>query len=177
MDADTFLQNIIDDIGVDLLNAYDKNFQRKRFFNKRWKPAKLPNSRGSLMLRSGKLRRSIRRRKGRKELSFTSSVPYALLMNEGGEIVVTEKMKRFFWAMYKKAVQASGGASKNKVQRLSSEALKWKRLALQKVGSKMKVEQRQFLGWHPRVDQIIKDNVDYHLRELNHEFTKKLRQK
>ncbi|MDB0603175.1 hypothetical protein PL373_18990 [Tenacibaculum maritimum] len=47
-------------------------------------------------------------------------------------------------------------------------------MALLKVGTKMKVEQRQFIGWHPQVDKRIKKVVDYNLQQLNKEILKKL---
>jgi hypothetical protein len=97
-------------------------------------------------------------------------------MNEGGTVVVTAKMKRFFWAMYYQNVTKAKKGSKKQAQKLSDEAMKWKRMAMMKLGTKMKIEQRQFLGWHPQVDKIIKDNADHHMKELNKQILKKLKQ-
>jgi phage gpG-like protein len=176
MNINKVIDNIVEDIGTELLDEYDRNFERKGFFNQSWKPTKHHNSRGSLLTRTGTLRRSINRQKSKRSLRFTSSVPYAKLMNEGGTIIVTAKMKKFFWAMYQQNVTKAKKGSKKQAEKLSAEALKWKRMALMKIGTKMKVEQRQFLGWHPQVDAIIKSNADFHIKELNKQILKKLKQ-
>jgi hypothetical protein len=133
------------------------------------------------MMRTGKLRRSIKSRQSNNDLTWSSSLPYASLQNEGGEVIVTEKMKRFFWAMYYKS---NGAISKTKKgdarnnernKKLTAEAAIWKALALQKVGSKMKVKQRQFIGDHPQVRQRIEHVVDLNMKELEKEIFNKLR--
>ena len=172
-----FIKNILSDLRVDLTDEFDKNFERKSFFGKAWENTSIPNKRGSLMMRTGKLRRSIKSRQTNNELSWSSSLPYASLQNEGGEIIVTERMKRFFWAMFYKAngaVTKSGKGERNK--RLSVEALMWKNLALQKVGAKMKIKQRQFIGDHPQVRQRIAHVVDLNMKELEKEIFNNLKQ-
>ncbi len=171
MSFSELLQNIISDVQVDLTQEFDRNFERKAFFNEKWPTSKHFNSRGSLLLRSGRLRNSINHTKSGSEISWKSNVPYANIQNEGGDIVVTQRMKSFFWAMHYKAtgaVSPRGGKQRNK--KLSQEALKWKALALQKVGTKMTVEQRQFLGEHPiiyqRINAIVKSNMDEFNRRL-----------
>lgn len=171
-----FIKNILSDLRVDLTDEFDKNFERKSFFGKSWENTSIPNKRGSLMMRTGKLRRSIKSRQTNNELSWSSSLPYASLQNEGGEVIVTERMKRFFWAMFYKAngaVTKSGKGERNK--RLSSEALMWKNLALQKVGAKMKIKQRQFIGDHPQVRQRVSHVVDLNMKELEKEIFNKLK--
>ena len=37
MDLDKFLQNIIYDVKVDLADEFDRNFERKAFFDEKWK--------------------------------------------------------------------------------------------------------------------------------------------
>lgn len=172
MKPEEFLKHTLTDIKVKLTEEFDKNFERKAFFDKKWKNNKIHNYRGSLMMRSGKLRRSIRSRLTGAGIQFSSSMPYADIHNNGGEITVTAKMKRYFWAMYYKSSNAIQTTKKGKVSKskrnikLSQEAQKWKNLALMKVGQKMKIEQRQFIGHHPRVDAIIKDIINHNLKEL-----------
>lgn len=169
------LKNIVKDVEVDLTAAFDRNFESKSFFNKKWPQTKHANSRGSLMLRSGRLRRSIKGKNSSGSIHWSSNLPYASIHNEGGEIVVTQKMKSFFWAMYYKA---SGGVTKGKSQRsikLQGEAGKWKAMALMKVGTVMEIKQRQFIGWHPQVDLRIKKIVNTNLNELNKQLIKKLK--
>ncbi|MDB0610438.1 hypothetical protein PL371_00820 [Tenacibaculum maritimum] len=168
-----FLNEILTDVEVDLTQEFDRNFERKAFFNNKWPQAKHANSRGSLLMRTGKLRRSVQSNRANGRISWSSNLPYASIQNEGGEIVVTAKMKSFFWAMFYKSSNAVKGKGKRAAS-LSAEASKWKAMALLKVGTKMKVEQRQFIGWHPQVDKRIKKVVDYNLQQLNKEILKKL---
>lgn len=156
------IKNIVKDVKTELLDEFDMNFRRKAFFDRPWKQTKLINNKGSLMMRSGNLRRSIRATINGTEIQFTSAFPYASIHNEGGTITVTAKMKKYFWAMYYKSSGAIGKGSKKRNERLSAEAQQWKNLALMKVGQKIKIEQRQFIGWHPsmkpRIEKIVNDN-------------------
>ncbi len=101
------------------------------------------------------------------------------ICNNGGKIKVTEKMKRFFWAMYYKTSGAlsrtkSGAISNNKRnKRLSDEASQWKALALQKTGKLMTVEQRQFIGHHPQVDKFVKEIINKNFDDFNTDFAKR----
>lgn len=177
-----FLKNITDDIKVDLTEEFDRNFERKAFFDKSWKQGALINNKGSMMMRSGNLRRSIRSTVKNGRITFSSSLPYASIHNEGGEIAVTEKMKSFFWAMYYKtsgaiSMKKNGEARENqRNKKLSIEAQQWKNLALMKVGKKMKIEQRQFIGYHPEVSRSIERIVNNNAQLLAAEITKKLKQ-
>ena len=104
MDGD-FKKEVIDrsieDIKVEFDEEFDRNFERKAFFDeKEWPERKFDDGVGSLLQRTGGLRRSIRSRKRRGELVYSSSRPYAQIHNEGGEIKVTRKMKRYFLARY-----------------------------------------------------------------------------
>jgi phage gpG-like protein len=171
-----FIKNILSDIRIDLTDEFDRNFERKAFFDKPWENSKIPNHKGSLMMRTGKLRRSVRSKQSNNDISWSSSLPYASLQNEGGEIEVTAKMKRFFWAMFYKAngaVTASGKGERNK--RLSQEAQTWRALALQKVGAKMKIKQRQFIGDHPQVRQRVEHVIDKNMKELEKTIFNKLK--
>jgi phage gpG-like protein len=96
------IQNILSDVRVELLDEFDRNFQRKAFFTAAWQRRKVNYGKGSLMIQSGTLRRSIRAKISGQTLSFMSSTVYGAIHNEGGKIRVTRKMKRFFWAMYYK---------------------------------------------------------------------------
>ena len=176
-----FIKNIISDVRIDLTDEFDRNFERKAFFDKAWENNKIPNRRGSLMMRTGKLRRSVRSKQTNNDITWSSSLPYASLQNEGGEIIVTEKMKRFFWAMFYKAngavsVTKKGDTRNNdRNKKMTEEAATWKALALQKVGAKMKIKQRQFIGDHPQVRQRIEHVVDLNMKELEKEIFNKLK--
>lgn len=172
MDTAAFLANIIQDLRVELADEFDRNFERKAFFNTPWAATMIPNTRGSLMLRTGELRRSIQARNTTNSIEFYSSHPAASLHNEGGVLTVTPNMKRFFWAMFYKASGAVGkkkDGSSRKDQRskvLTEQAMYYKRLALMKVGEKLSIPKRQFIGHHPQVDAIVKQVVDNNIATL-----------
>lgn len=178
MKKEQLAKQILTDIKVKLGDEFDRNFERKAFFNQKWKNTTLINSRGSLMMRTGNLRRSIQSNINSDKITFSSSLPYADIHNNGGEVTVTAKMKRYFWAMYYKTSGAvkstkTGKTSNTKRnEKLRGEALQWKALALKKVGSKMKIEQRQFIGHHPEVDKLMKQIINDNLQEISNELKK-----
>jgi len=181
MEVNDLESKIVTDLAVELADEFDKNFERKGFFTDKWPDSKLWNARGSLMMRSGNLRRSIRYNVRDNQVTFSSSLPYASVHNEGGEITVTEKMKKFFWAMYYKAagaVKQTAGGKESKSKRnvsLTNEAAQWKNLALMKVGQKMKIEKRQMVGDHPAVAKIVNDVIDANMIEFNNTLAQQFR--
>ena len=151
-------KKILTDLKVELTEEFDRNFERKAFFFKPW-PQRLLEGRGSLLLQSGKLRRSIRAQVTSNSVSWSSSEPYAAIHNEGGTITVTAKMKRYFWAKFyelagKVRHKKNGSTSRSSVK-LSKQAEFYRNLALMRVGSKIKIPQRQFLGDAPEVHACI----------------------
>jgi phage gpG-like protein len=99
------------EIGELVVNDALKNFKDEAFEGQKWKPRKDGSSTGdrggrrNLLVKSGKLRRSIRVTKATaNSVSVGSDVPYAKIHNEGGVTnpKVTPRSRRFFWAMYKK---------------------------------------------------------------------------
>lgn len=152
-------KKILTDLKVELTEEFDRNFERKAFFSKPW-PQRLLEGRGSLLLQSGKLRRSIRAKVDKESVTWTSSEPYAAIHNEGGTITVTAKMKRFFWAKFyelsgKIRYRKDGKTSKSS-QKYSRQAEFYRNLALMKIGSKIEIPQRQFLGDSPEVRKCVK---------------------
>ena len=47
MNEEQFLKQILTDVKVKLSEEFDKNFQRKAFFDKNWANTKHPNNRGA----------------------------------------------------------------------------------------------------------------------------------
>lgn len=187
MNANNFKKDVITaslkDIKVELDEEFDSNFQRKCFFNmsNAWAKKKYDDGKGSLLVRSGALRRSLSSIINGDHLIYSSSVPYAAIHNEGGEITVTEKMKRFFW--YKYSLQASrygtkkDGTRRNdkKNARISDEAEFYKAMALKEVGDKIKIPQRQFVGDSQEVQQAIHSVVEQNIQEFFTRFTNELK--
>lgn len=100
---------------------YKERFTEKSWDGEPWTPAKHPPGRGSLMVRSGALMRSIRPTLvSATEVRIGAGndrVPYARIHNEGGVIrqVPTAKQRRFFWAMErseKKGAEDTGAWAK-----------------------------------------------------------------
>ncbi len=90
------MQQILKDVRFTLDAAFDRNFERKPFFDRKWPARKIPAKRGSLLIRSGALRRSLHSTAKGTKITWKSYLPYARIHNEGGQIRVTAKMKRFF---------------------------------------------------------------------------------
>lgn len=157
MDLDKFLQNVIHDVKVDLTDEFDRNFERKAFFDEKWQHTKLHNRIGSLMIRRGNLRNSINADIQGNKIVFRSSLPYASIHNEGGELTITTKMKKYFWA---KHIEAKN--TKNII-----EAEQFKAMALKPIGSKIIIPKRQFIGNHPKVKEAVERAVNANLEELN----------
>lgn len=183
MNFETFFKQLLKDVKTDVTEEYDRNFERKAFFNEKWQQTKHPKQRGSLLMRSGALRRGNKSKIQGDVIVFTNSMPYANLHNQGGTITVTAKMKSFFWAMYYKTsgrvkVRKDGTQSRAKASvEASADAAYWKSLALMKVGAKIKITKRQFIGAHPRVDAIIKENFDRQMKDIEQQIIKMLQQK
>lgn len=169
-----FTKKLLTDLRVELLDEFDRNFERKAFFTKPWDNRKIGRKGSLLTVRGGGgLRGSIDATTGQNSVTFTSSLPYASIHNEGGTITVTAKMKRFFWAKY---YEAAGGvtlsiktrrlANTRKNKNLSADAEYYKSLALMKVGSKITMPERRFIGHAPEVDQAVKQVIDKNLKDV-----------
>lgn len=150
MQPNQIIEIFIQDVAVELNGEFDRNFERKAFFDEAWPAEKFKNARGSQLTRTGTLRASINQTVINDVIKWQSSLPYASIHNTGGEITVTPNMKKFFWAMFYK-----NGGKQLKEDELSTEAKQWKFLALMKVGAKIKIPKRQFIGDHPQVHESI----------------------
>ncbi len=106
-------------------------------------------------------------------VTIQNTLVYAQIHNDGGEITVTKRMKQFFWSQYyKKGLvggmyeRGKGKKSKQKAEALSKEAEFWRNMALKKVGSTIKIPQRQFMGEHPEVDRIVREIINNELSKF-----------
>lgn len=177
-DIQRIVRNILKDIRVELTDEFDLNFERQGFFSEAWQRRKSPTRPGgSILIDTGGLRKSIRSKSTDSSITFFSDLPYADIHNEGGEIAVTAKMKRFFWAKYYSATGSFGRKKNGELRKdkrtiqLSTEAEFWKFMALMKVGKTIKIPRRQFLGHSPEVEQMVKEIIEENLTEyFNHDF-------
>lgn len=168
------VRETLKDIRTEALEEFDRNFEREAFFNEKWARRKYHDdeSRG-LLVQTGNLRRSITGRvTDRNSVVIETTQPYARIHNEGGTITVTRKMKGYFWYRYQ---TVTGGRSpdgfSNNLQRkkngtprnnrrnreLTAEAEFYRAMALKKVGSKITIPKRQFIGNHPDLEKLLKE--------------------
>lgn len=181
-------RSILTDIKVELGDEFDQNFERQGFFSEKWARRKSPvrNEGRAILTNTGQLRRSIQSRTTENSITFYSDLPYAEIHNEGGEIKVTERMKRFFRYKFYDAQggfdRKSSGTPKRKLtdggfyawtskMSLNTEAEFWRAMALMKVGSTIKIPQRKFLGTSPEVEaavrKIVEDNLNEYINNID----------
>lgn len=176
MQPQELINNILSDVRVELLDEFDRNLTRKAFFNKGWAKRKYDDGKGSLMNRTGALRRSLHAKSSGTTVTFYTKSPYALIHNAGGSIIVTRRMKRFFWAMYYKysgkvKTLKSGRKSTSASSRLNNSTAEfYKAMALKKVGSRINMPQRQFIGPSPDVERIIRSIIEDNVTEYFNKF-------
>lgn len=175
-DLSIVTRRILSDIRVELGKEFKKNFERQGFFTEAWKRRKSPiRGDGHILVASGDLRRSIMSRSDASSITFYSTSPYAAIHNEGGEIKVTARMKRFFWRKYYEATGAvsfrkNGMPRQSKKNRqLSENAEFWRAMALMKVGKAIKIPKRTFQGMAPEVEKEVTAIIEQNLEEyFNH---------
>ncbi|MEQ2501372.1 MULTISPECIES: phage virion morphogenesis protein [Bacteroidales] len=177
-DVRKIIRRILKDIRVELGDEFDRNFERQAFFSEAWARRKSPTRPGgSILIDTGTLRKSIGSRTTENSIVFYTTLPYAAIHNDGGEIKVTKKMKRYFWHKYYE-VTGSFGRRKDgtlrkdkRTVRLTTEAEFWKFMALKKEGSTIKIPRRQFLGTSPEVEQAVRKIIEENITEyFNVEF-------
>ena len=173
---DQIIKNILRDIQVEMTDEFDRNFEREAFFSEAWKRRRSPTRPGGhILVDTGRLRQSVRSEIRENSVVFMSDLPYAAIHNEGGEIKVTAKMKKFFWYKYYSTTgtfgrRKDGTLRKDRRNRqLTTEAEFWKAMALMKTGASIKIPRRKFLGYAPEVEaavrEIIEENITEYLRE------------
>lgn len=178
------VRETLKDIRTEALDEFDRNFEREAFFNQKWARRKYHDdeSRG-LLIQTGNLRRSITGRvTDRNSVVIETTQPYARIHNEGGTVTVTRKMKGYFWYRYQ---TVTGGRSpdgfSNNLQRkkngtprnnrrnreLTAEAEFYRAMALKKVGSKITIPKRQFIGNHPELEKLLKEIVQNNAKNFD----------
>lgn len=171
------IKKILRDIRVELADEFDKNFERQGFFAEKWQRHKSPLRKdGHILVKSGDLRRSIRAVSDANSVTFSSDLPYAAIHNDGGEIQVTARMKRYFWHKYYETVggfgrKKNGQLRKDKRNAMLGEAAEfYKHMALMKVGSKITIPRRRFLGYSPEIEkavtEVIEDNLELYFKTI-----------
>lgn len=133
--------------GNTALRFIDGNFKAQGWQGQsfqKWKPNK---RKGRILVNKGHLRNATYYITGIAMVTIKNTQPYANIHNEGGniKIPVTDKMRKFAWAMYFKE---GGGKIKGKSARArlrNQNADNWKGLALtKKTYLNINIDQRQF---------------------------------
>ena len=145
MDGEQLKRNILKDMRTELADEFDKNFDRKAFFTKKWKRRANPDAKGSLLMVTGTMRRSVKAEVKVNGVRFSSAVPYAAIHNEGG-------------------------TGTKHVRQHTRTSKKGKTYTVKAHTRKFTMPQRQFVGDGKRTQEIIKgviaDNVSNFDRQL-----------
>ena len=174
------IKRILRDIQVGLSDEFDRNFERQAFFSEAWARRKSPNRPGgTLLIDTGNLRRSVRSRTTENSITFFTDLPYASIHNDGGEIVVTAKMKRYFRAKFyesqggferkkgiaKRTLSDGGFYAWTSKMNLTPVAEFWRFMALKRAGTTIRIPRRRFLGAGPEVERIVREIIEENLNE------------
>ena len=154
-------------VGRAVQSSVRENFRQGSFYGgERWQtPLRVtlgfrgaPGQRGPLLSGSNHLMMNTDYQPLPGRVIIRNSEVYAATHNDGEDITVTERMKRFFWAKHMEDKERMGADS--------PEAEFWKRMALKKPGSKITIPQRHFLGPGPAVDKLVNDLINKELQEF-----------
>jgi phage gpG-like protein len=174
-------KQLLRNVGVIAANHFQNNITEGKDINGNAMVKRNPefmNRQGrGLLIKSSKLRRSIRTRSiSNDTVVIATKKPYAQIHNEGGQIDITPKMRRFFWAKYyeargkiktNKAGTATNLNSRN-VGR-SRDARTWRNLALKK--TPIEIKKRQFMGIGNELDKLIQKEVQDTFKDLGSSIT------
>lgn len=93
---DKFFRNLPLQIGNIYLNVFLDSFKRGGFIDKkfiRWQPRKDGDSSRAILVKSGRLRRSLSLKVRGNVVEISTSVPYAQIHNEGGRVQTTQNVR------------------------------------------------------------------------------------
>ena len=154
-------------VGAAVRDSVRQNFRQGDFYGSdRWQqPLRVtlgfrgaPGQRGPLLSGSNHLMMNTDYQPLPGRVIIRNTEVYAATHNDGEDIGVTERMKRFFWAKHLEDKKRLGAES--------PEAEFWKRMALKKPGSKIRIPRRHYLGPGPAVDKMVQEIIDRELQEF-----------
>ncbi len=142
--------------GSESVKFFKESFVKEGFTDssfKAWPKTSNPMAGKRTMYGKGILMQSVRKTEQNKQrIVVESGTDYSEIQNNGGTITVTAQMKSFFWAKFyelsgKVKQTSTGKVSRSKSNVKSSAKAEFcRRMALMKVGTKIKIPQRQFMG-------------------------------
>ena len=165
---------------------FQNNFRLQGFLNnglKPWQETRRQQSGGKsaasqygpLLSRCNHLFASIKYTPGDARVSIANDVLYAPIHNWGGSThpTVTDKMRRFAWAMFYKEAgikRAKSGKTKRKKMAAASEnprASRWKALALtKKTKLNIRIPQRQFIGDSRELSDKVSQRITTEIQNI-----------
>lgn len=135
------------------VNFFKRNFRVGGYVDTTFTKWKDSNNGRSTMVKSGNLRRAIKKiyvRPNRIVVGVAGNIPYARIHNEGGKIAITPKMRRYFWGMF-----------------LQTNDEKYKWMALTKK-THIEIPQRQFIGEDNKaVEKTLEREIIRQMKKLN----------
>ncbi|WP_321321431.1 hypothetical protein [Labilibaculum sp.] len=142
--------------GSESVKFFKESFVKGGFTDtgfEKWTQSSNPMAGKRTMYNKGRLMRSIKKLSASlSKVVVVADSEYADIHNKGGHIVVTAKMKKYFWAKFYElsgnvSVNKKGAVSLNKRNvSLGKKAMFCKAMALKPVGSKIKIPKHQFMG-------------------------------
>lgn len=159
--AKHYLENdVYEVVGIEAVKHFKQNFQEEGFVDKgvnKWaaRTTKRTGSTNSqkVLSKTSELSESIDYSVAKPSVIIKTDKPYAQIHNEGGEIVVTSKMKKYFWAMHHQAKEAGD----------TDLADHWKGMALAK---KIVMPKRQFIGDSEDLNNKIEAKIERDLTKI-----------
>ena len=162
-----YLRKLPVKVGVSVRDSVRQNFRQGNFYGKdRWEtPLRTTlgfrgaaGQYGPLLSRSNHLMMNTDYQPLPGKVIIRNTEVYAATHNDGDEIAVTERMKRFFWAKHLE--------NKKRMGKDAPETEFWKNMALKKPGSHIKIPSRHFLGPDEKVDAIVNHIINKELQEF-----------
>lgn len=139
--------DILSDARVKLTEMFKDNFRGQGFLGDKWVATKVSKTnrrgRGSILIVSGAMRRSIRSMVRGMAVVFTSHLPYTALHNEGGNFAVKVRA-------HSRTNRKTGNT-----------------YTVRQHSRQMNMPQRQFIGDHEKVQQALGDIVFKRLQEFS----------
>lgn len=154
-------------VGRAVQSSIRENFRQGGFYRDgRWQePLRVtmgfrgaPGQRGPLLSGDNHLMMSTDYQPLPAKVNIRNNEVYAATHNDGEDIPVTEKMRKFFWAKHLEHKEQMGPEA--------PETEFWKRMALKKPGSHIKIPRRQFMGPGKEVDAIVSRVIDKELQDF-----------
>ncbi|OQY03233.1 MAG: hypothetical protein B6I20_05500 [Bacteroidetes bacterium 4572_117] len=145
---ESVFEHMVSDVAVLAADQFDQNFERQSFFGQKWEPSeyvKRTRPGGSLLVKSGHLRRSIKKQISGSRITFISNAPYAEIHNQGGTInhpggtAFFKKKGQTIWVSNRKAMGKKYPRTKP---------------------HKIEMPQRQFIGDHPKLEKMIEKEIE-----------------